>query len=103
MLQIVEDRQRIRQLLHAKHLHPGRHFFRHISMRHDGAFKAVLGGFGLIAGPAGSLPRLPSAEERSLAATPPPKVEPLIVKAIAPQAAFPPASRTLDSKLPDAG
>jgi spore germination cell wall hydrolase CwlJ-like protein len=49
---------------------------------------AVLGGFGIIAGPAGSLPRIPTAEERALAATPPPAVQPMLVKAIAPQAAL---------------
>ena len=49
---------------------------------------AVLGGFGAIAGPAGSLSRIPTAEERALAATPPPTVQPMIVKAIAPQAAL---------------
>ena len=49
---------------------------------------AVLGGFGIIAKPAGSLPRTPTAEERILAATPPPAVQPLINKAIAPDAAL---------------
>ena len=49
---------------------------------------AVLGGFGVIAGPAESIPRVPTAEERVLAATPPPKVEPLVVQAIAPTRAM---------------
>ena len=49
---------------------------------------AVLGGFGVIAGPAESIPRPPTPEERVLAATPPPKVEPLVVQAIAPTRAM---------------
>jgi spore germination cell wall hydrolase CwlJ-like protein len=49
---------------------------------------AVLGGFGTIARPAGSLPRVPSPEERVLAATPPPSVQPLLNRALAPQAAL---------------
>ena len=49
---------------------------------------AVLGGFGTIARPAGSLPRVPSPEERVLAATPPPSVQPMLNRALAPQAAL---------------
>lgn len=49
---------------------------------------AVLGGFVAIAGPAGSLPRVPTAEEQALETTPRPKVEPLIVQAIAPETAL---------------
>jgi hypothetical protein len=49
---------------------------------------AVLGGFGAIAGPAESVPRTPTPEERVLAATPPPAVEPLVVQAIAPTRAM---------------
>ncbi|CAA9497303.1 MAG: Cell wall hydrolyses involved in spore germination [uncultured Sphingomonas sp.] len=49
---------------------------------------AVLGGFGVIANPAESVPRVPTPEERVLAATPPPTVEPLVVQAIAPTRAM---------------
>ncbi len=48
---------------------------------------AVLGGFVAIAGPAGSLPRTPTPEERVLETTPRPVVEPMIVQAIAPDKA----------------
>lgn len=49
---------------------------------------AVLGGFFSISGPAASVPRVPTSEERLLAVTPPPQVQPLAVKAIAPTRAM---------------